>query len=48
MMGVERGITRPIGLPIRNRRYNGGSSHERAGLGMSSSYKSDTDKLDEI
>lgn len=36
MMGVDLGIFLSMGLPMRRRRYSGGSSHERAGLGMSS------------
>lgn len=36
MRGVERGIGLFIGFPMRSRRYRGGSSQDRAGLGMSS------------
>ncbi|GLH04472.1 Protein of unknown function [Gryllus bimaculatus] len=36
MMGVDLGIFLSMGLPMRRRRYSGGSSQERAGLGISS------------
>lgn len=34
--GVERGIGLLVGFPMRSRKYSGGSSHDRAGLGISS------------
>ena len=33
---VGNGIALPIGLPIRKRKYNGGSWQARAGLGINS------------
>lgn len=38
-MGVVLGMRLFSGLPIRSRRYSGGSSHDLAGLGMSSARK---------
>lgn len=35
-MGVEREMGRFLGFPMRRRKYRGGSSHDRAGRGMSS------------
>lgn len=39
MSGVDLGMGLFNGLPIRNRRYNGGSSHDRAGRGINSAKK---------
>ena len=36
---VGRGVVLPIGLPILNRKYIGGSGHARAGRGINSVLK---------
>jgi len=39
MTEVGSGMALPMGLPMRRRRYNGGSRQARAGRGMSSAEK---------
>lgn len=36
---VGSGIALPMGLPMRRRKYNGGSGHARAGRGINSEEK---------
>lgn len=43
LLGV--GIDLPTGLPIRNRKYNGGSAHARAGRGINSKMINNTNVI---
>lgn len=47
MMGVDFGIFLSMGFPILSLKYNGGSSHDLAGLNINSEMKSNKLKGDD-